>query len=48
MVSTTIQINNPNVDGTCHNLDSNLIEVDYVHNCVYHATNSEFYLCSNC
>ena len=27
MVSTVIQLNNPNDNGTCHNLDSNLIEV---------------------
>ena len=27
MVSTAIQLNNPNEDGTCHNLDSNFIEV---------------------
>jgi len=36
MVSTTIQLDNPNADGTCHNLDSNFIEVDIN---VYHATN---------
>ena len=28
MVSTTIQLDNPNDEGTCHNLDSGFIEVN--------------------
>ena len=40
MVSTVIQLNNPNDDGTCHNLDSNLIEV-YKLNCI--ATHQNYF-----
>ena len=29
LVTTTLLISNPNEDGTCHNLDINMIEVCY-------------------
>lgn len=30
VITTTILVNNPNADGTCHNLDIEMIEVDKI------------------
>lgn len=34
VVSTSILLDNPNADGTCHNLDANLVEVHIINSCM--------------